>query len=284
MAAIFACVVLLFVGLFLAGTSRLSPDSSAMVASPDDLEMTANPAPPPPHQNLLPDLDDQVAAAIETPANPDERAPNEPATDPAESEVEEPAPVVITSLPVRMRIPALSLDYEVVSMGADAVGTMQIFPAREIISWFDRSAIPGNEGNGILGGHNTWRGTRSRLFTLDELQIGDEMEIVYDDETSLVFRLESVFVYPLSTAPAHLIMNTRGEARVTLITCKPPYNPSIGTSDNTIVAIFKEESVFEIPDPPIMPFPLRGSEPEEPDNSELLDNPYYLYMPVFMES
>ena len=72
------------------------------------------------------------------------------------------------------------------------------------------------------------------------------------------FMLESVFVYALATAPSDLIMDVHGEARVTLITCKGPYNPRIGTSDNRIVATFKEESVFLIPDPPIEPFPLRA--------------------------
>jgi hypothetical protein len=67
--------------------------------------------------------------------------------------------------------------------------------------------------------------------------------------------LESVFVYALATAPADLIMYAGGDARVTVITCKAPFNTRTGTSDNRIVAVFKEESVFEIPDPPIEPFP-----------------------------
>jgi len=195
----------------------------------------------------------------EPPATPEldsePEAPETPEpTDPPTPEIEE---IEITSLPVRMRIPALSLDYEVQGTGADSSGTMLIVPALEITSWFTRSAIPGNKGNAILGGHNTWRGAHSRLFTLDALEIGDEMEIEYADGTSLRFLMESVFVYPLATAPAHLIMDVRGEARVTLITCKGPYNSSIGTSDNRIVAIFKEESVFVIPDPPVKPFPPR---------------------------
>lgn len=164
---------------------------------------------------------------------------------------------VLTSLPVRMRIPALSLDYEVQGTGADSNGTMQIVPALEMVSWFTRSSIPGNEGNAILGAHNTWGGVRSKVFTLDELGIGDELYIDYADGTTIRFLLESVFVYELRTAPAHLIMDVRGEARVTLITCKWPFNTTTGTSDNRIVAIFKEESVFVIPDPPIEPFPPR---------------------------
>jgi len=203
----------------------------------------------------------------ETPLRPEPTVSQEPSTPPDEPEPEpepeeegdppeeEPPDLGLTSLPVRMRIPALSLDYEIRPTGADKTGTMQIVPALAVISWFDRSSIPGNRGNAILGGHNTWKGERSRIYTLDKLEIGDELEIVYDDGTSHMFYMESVFVYLLATAPADLIMDTGGEARLTLITCKPPFNKSTGTSDNRIVATFKEESIFVIPDPPIEPYP-----------------------------
>ena len=202
--------------------------------------------------------EEPTAPSKPEPEPPQEEEPTLP-TEPPAPEVEE---IVITSLPVRMRIPALSLDYEIRSMGADATGTMLIAPELEITSWFDRSAIPGNQGNAILGGHNVWRGVRSQLFNLDDMQIGDVMEIEYADGTTMTFLMESVFVYPLATAPAHLIMDVRIETRVTLITCKGPYNQSIRTSDYRIVAIFKEESVFVVPDPPVERYPLLGSESE----------------------
>jgi hypothetical protein len=90
------------------------------------------------------------------------------------------------------------------------------------------------------------------------------MEIGYADETSLTFRLESVFVYPLATADADSIMELGGEARVTVITCKDPFNTATGTSDNRIIAVFKEESVFAVPDPPIEPWPPVDPDADEP--------------------
>ena len=205
----------------------------------------------------LPVFETEVSPSPLPPQPKPEPAPPPEEPEPEELPAEEPPRPELTSLPARMIIPALSLDYEVQSMGADVNGTMMIAPYVDIISWFDRSAIPGNEGNAIFGGHNLWRGARSAIYTLDELEIGDELVVEYEDETSLRFFLESVFVYPLRTAPAHLIMDTKGESRLTLITCKPPFNPNIRTSDNRIVAIFKEEGVFVIPDPPIEMYPPR---------------------------
>jgi len=157
--------------------------------------------------------------------------------------------------PVWMRIPALNLDAPIEDTDPDPMYTMEIADSASTISWLRESPIPGNDGNALMGGHNKWRGEIGQLMYLDTLTVGDKMEIEYADGSSLNFMLESVFVYALDTAPAHLILDLSGDARVTIITCKDPFNPAIGTSDYRIVAIFKEESVFVIPDPPIAPFP-----------------------------
>ena len=239
-------IIMLVVGV-IAGNIHKPPADMPFFNEEQDFLNTEE-TPPPPTQPIR----------IEPEPPSDTQPP--PAAEPGdmpESQVVPAREAVLTSLPVRMRIPALSLDYEIRGTGADSKGTMQIVPALEMVSWFTRSAIPGNEGNAIFGAHNTWGGVRSKVFTLDELEIGDEMEIDYADGTTLKFLLESVFVYELRTAPAHLIMDVRGDARATLITCKWPFNTTTGTSDNRIVAIFKEESVFITPDPPIEPFPPR---------------------------
>jgi len=209
-----------------------------------------------------PGLDEDPAVAAVVPSAPDPTPTPVPTPTPEPTGSPElpdfflpPGDRQITELPIRMRIPALSLDYEIQATGADRNGTMVVAPGIEVISWFDRSSIPGNEGNAIFGGHNSWSGVRSKIYTLDKLEIGELMEIDYDDGTCLRFFLESVFVYELRTAPSHLIMDTAGDARLTLITCKAPFNTVTGTSDNRIVAIFKEESAFVFPDPPVEKFP-----------------------------
>ena len=177
--------------------------------------------------------------------------------DPLTDEPEE-IRVPLEAYPIRMYIPALNVDAEIQDTGTDyARNTMYIVDSGSIMSWWRESAIPGNEGNAIFGSHNRWNGVNGQLHDLDTLNIGDEMEILYEDDTSMVFKLESVFVYLLATAPADVIMDITGDARVTLITCKAPFNPNTGTSDNRIIAIFKPEEDFIIPDPPIEPFPLR---------------------------
>jgi hypothetical protein len=179
---------------------------------------------------------------------------DEPAVVPT-TEVIEPQKPQLETMPVWMRIPTLSVDAEIQATDPNFDYTMEIVPSASILSWLRTSPIPGNDGNALIAGHNKWGGKRGQLIDLDTLSIGDEMEVEYEDGTCLKFMLESVFVYALATGPADLILDMEGDARVTLITCKEPFNPQTGTSDNRIVAIFKEESVFVIPNPPVTPFP-----------------------------
>jgi len=210
------------------------------------------------------ELPDETAAKAEetsiiptSPVQPTISFQPEPDTPLPESTPQEPKYVPLTSIPVGMTIPALDVDTEIQPTGRDG-NTMAIIPSPTIISWYELSAIPGNEGNCLLAGHRAWNGQKGRLASLDTLSIGDEMTIQYEDGSSNKFLLESVFVYALATAPADKIMDVNGEARVTVITCKEPFNPATGTSDFRIVATFKEESVFVIPDPPIEPLPPRA--------------------------
>ena len=246
--------ILAMLALFVLSCGAVDSTGETPVAEVLDLNQTTDsprpvysPSPSPsPSRSPLPSPSTKPNPA---PATPQEE---EPSPEP------EPEKAPIEAWPVWMYIPSIGVDAEVQDTGTDYVAdSMEIVPSGRIISWWRESAIPGNDGNAIFGGHNKWSGAYGQLYSMDTMNIGDEMEIVYDDGTSLIFRLESVFVYPLATAPADIIMDTGGEARVTVITCKEPFNPNTGTSDNRIIATFKEESVFVIPDPPIERLPLR---------------------------
>ena len=166
-----------------------------------------------------------------------------------------PTPRVMGEVPVRVRIPALEVDAEIQDTGVEESGRMEVVASAFIISWLRDSAIPGNDGNSILAGHNRWAGQDGHLIDMDTLTVGDALEIEYADGEKRTFLLESVFIYALKTAPTAEIMDAGGPARITVITCKGPYNASWGTSENRIIATFKAEEDFIYPDPPVTPHP-----------------------------
>ena len=211
--------------------------------------------------NHEPVLLDTPPPSVEPSAEPSAE-PTVPSEPPIPSETPSPSPPPITAEPVNIKIPALELDCEIKPTVYDKHNkTMDVYPDARIISWYTNSPIPGNEGGCILAGHNKWKGRDGALLNLDTLSIGDSLTVTYDDDTSLEFFLESVFVYALQTAPSSEIMSTDGETRITVITCKEPFNRLWGTSENRIVAVFKPAEGFVVPDPPVTPIPTGTPNP-----------------------
>jgi len=176
------------------------------------------------------------------PQSPDETQDIAPEPSYEDTSETPPEKTTITSFPFWMYIPALDVSALIQPTETDhKANSMAIVPDASIISWWLESSIPGNEGNAIFGGHNKWAGKTGHLLKLDTLEPDDLLIIIHEDETSGRYRLESVTVYALATAPAETIMDLTGESRVTIITCKDPFNPKTGTSDNRIVAVFVPE-------------------------------------------
>jgi hypothetical protein len=183
-----------------------------------------------------------------------------PATTVAQTTIPETEPEttipLLTSMPIQIEIPFLSVVADIVPTEYDpVVNSMAIYPDASILSWYHDSSIPGNPGNAILAGHNSWKRKAGTLVALDTLPVGAECMITLEDETKVEFRLESVFVYYLPTAPSAEIMEIEGETRLTMITCKTPFSALWHTSRYRIVATFKPAEGFEIPDPPIEQLP-----------------------------
>ena len=212
---------------------------------------------PPEEEYLSPPLETSVPTPPppESPETPSSSA--QPAPTPAPTP--EPTPEPFTAHPVRMKIPALKLDCPVeATQHNEALDTMNIAPDAQIISWYDRSAIPGNPGNAIFGGHNRWSKKNGALLYLDKLEPGDSMTLDFEDGTTRDFILESAHVYYLPTAPSDEIMTlcpAEALPRLTIITCKDPFNKTWGTSANRIVAIFRPAEGYVLPEPRPTPFP-----------------------------
>lgn len=213
---------------------------------------------PPSPDSEMPLFDVSLPQSSDTP--PPSRSPSSLRSfTPPVLETPSPTPEVITAEPVRILIPAIGVDAEMVGTEKDEkLNTMAIDPSASTVSWYRERVIPGNEGNAILGGHNKWKGQKGVIADLGKLTIGDELTILYEDGTARRFCLESIFEYAYKTAPGNEIMSRDGPARITIITCSGTFNTVMGTSENRLVAIFRPEEVFVTPDPPVTPFPTRS--------------------------
>ncbi len=217
---------LLVAAIFLCGAGALA---FAAVAGPAG---TSPARPPAPSQAEVPPdiLAPSPEAGLGTgQAQQSTQSPASPARPPTSS----PAPprVVNDLPPVRILIPAIRVDAEVMTLGMDAQAVPQV-PDRTnsprpgaVVAWYDFTAPPGRGSNAVFAGHVTWNRAPAVFWALGQLTPGDQVRVVVRDGRQLLYEVTETFMVDPSQPDAIRVMYPTSEDVVTLITCGGTFVP-----------------------------------------------------------
>lgn len=145
-----------------------------------------------------------------------------------------PIPTASPGIPNRIIAKAIGLDAPVVEMGWRAVEregqwvSEWDMPENEA-AWHRNSALPGAGGNVVISGHNA--STGGQVFAeLDELQIGDEIEVQNDQNEVVSYQvvekniIRTFFGSEESLAYLRTVTEPTPEEQLTLISCWPRWS------------------------------------------------------------
>lgn len=231
--AVVAIVISLAV---LAFVLRTSDDSSDVT--------TQSPASPQPTVVVS----DPPASATPTPAVP--TPPGDTAT-PTPAATVEPTPAVATSTPtsasataapgprpsasVRLQIPAIGVDAGVIRMGLDANGVMEVPYNGQLVAWYDFTSVPGAPGNAVMSAHLDYRGSTAVFWRLSELEDGDRVTVLMEDEP-IEYVVSRVYLTRPAEANLREILGGRsGPQTLTLITCGGVWDSAEGEYDHRVI-------------------------------------------------
>ncbi|MGY1709199.1 class F sortase [Geodermatophilus sp. SYSU D00758] len=163
-----------------------------------------------------------------------------PAPAPAPAAV--PAPVTRSpselpaSTPVGIRIPALGTSSEVMRLGLERDGSLEVPPGAFPVGWYEGSPTPGARGPAVLAGHVDWDGERGAFHGLRELRGGDAVLVDRADGTTATFVVERVEEHPKDRFPGDAVYGDLDHAGLRLITCGGSFDQETGDyRDNVIV-------------------------------------------------
>lgn len=127
--------------------------------------------------------------------------------------------VTVPGAPAYLRIPALSVDSAVESVGRTPAGNMGSPTTLTSIAWFNEGPVPGERGSAVVAGHLDSALGRSGVFkNLEALQVGDEVLIETTLGEILRFRVIRTELYPYDRPPDDLFTRSDG-MHLNLITC-----------------------------------------------------------------
>lgn len=135
------------------------------------------------------------------------------------------------SRPVSVDIPAIGVHSNLMHLGANPDGTIQVPPLRTRAgeaAWYKYSATPGEIGTSVIEGHvDNYQGP-AVFFRLGALIPGDRIDVTLADGITAVFRVTGVREYAKSRFPAKTIYGAAGYAALHLITCGGAFDHSTG--------------------------------------------------------
>lgn len=151
-------------------------------------------------------------------------------------------PVLATSRPVALAIPAIGVDSAMLGLGLGqtADGAMEVpapGPEYDKPGWYRYSPTPGALGPAVIAGHvDSAENGPSVFFRLASLRPRDKVRVTRADGSVAVFAVDDVRRYRKTRFPSRLVYGNTDHAALRLITCGGPFDRDSGSyRDNIIV-------------------------------------------------
>jgi LPXTG-site transpeptidase (sortase) family protein len=171
-----------------------------------------------------------------------------PVPEPGDAPVTSPAPPTPSSgpaaPPVAVRIPAIDVHSELLALGSNPDGTLQVpqpGPDYDRAAWFEGSPRPGEPGPAVIEGHvDSARNGPSVFYSLGALETGDRVEVARADGSTVAFEVYDARVVPKDDFPVLEVYGNTPGPELRLITCGGPFDRSAGHYEDNVVVFARQ--------------------------------------------
>ena len=164
-----------------------------------------------------------------------------PTADPTDSAPKTVGPVLSTSIPLAIAIPAINVQSALLKLGRTASGALAVppqGPAYNHAGWYEYSPTPGALGPAVIAGHvDSAADGPSVFFRLGALKAGDTIRITRTDRKVAVFTVNAVLRFHKTQFPTQLVYGNTNHAALRLITCGGPFDTATGHYLDNIVVL-----------------------------------------------
>lgn len=151
------------------------------------------------------------------------------------SEVAAPTSAVPASPPVRLQVPAIGVDSQLMALGLQDDGSLEVPPDGFPAGWFTGAPMPGEVGPAVMAGHVDWSGAPGVFYDLRSLVPGDEITVTRADASVVVFAVDSVEQFPKGAFPTAAVYGDLDHPGLRLITCGGSFDTDERSYEDNIV-------------------------------------------------
>lgn len=137
--------------------------------------------------------------------------------------------------PARISIPAIDVEAEIVDLGLNPDGTMEVPEDFSVTGWFRHGSRPGQQGPAIIAGHVDSTTGPAVFYRLRELQPGQRIRVAAPDGAAVTFAVQRVGQYPKEAFPTEAVYAFTEDPALRLVTCGGPFNETIGHYEHNVI-------------------------------------------------
>ena len=145
-------------------------------------------------------------------------------------------PALSRSEPVSLEVPDINLNTDLITLGKNDDGTLQVPERYDVAGWYKYSPTPGEIGPAVIAGHvDNYLGA-AVFFYLKDLQQGQSIYVNRTDGSRVRFTVDRVELVDQQDFPTARVYGNINYAGLRLITCGGDFDPLTGHYlGNTIV-------------------------------------------------
>jgi hypothetical protein len=137
--------------------------------------------------------------------------------------------------PVRLALPTLGVDTELIALGLEDDGSLEVPEDAHVAGWWAGGAGPGERGPAVVVGHVDSHEGPGVFVDLGDLTPGDRVVIVREDGSAVHFDVERLERHPKDDFPTEAVYGATDAPTLRLVTCSGEFDPTARSYDDNLV-------------------------------------------------
>ena len=145
-------------------------------------------------------------------------------------------PVLGSSTPVHLDIPAIGVSANLVPLGLAPDGSMEVPKQWQDAGWYSRGPRPGEDGPAVIAGHVDSESGPAVFYRLRDLRAGDDVRVTRADRSVVHFVIKRLQQFPKRSFPTATVFAPTPGPALRLITCTGVFDQSRRSYLDNLVA------------------------------------------------